>query len=76
MSDLQIPALLGNIVGGVLMVGTAYWYLNLTGGPEVSIDGVEFGTAPQRLTGESPGTSTPVHRRSSEEKGKSADDMV
>ncbi|KAK8848480.1 Formate/nitrite transporter-domain-containing protein [Apiospora arundinis] len=35
-----IPVLLGNIVGGGLMVGVYYWYMYLCGEPEVMIDGV------------------------------------
>jgi len=33
----MIPTLLGNIVGGGLFVGTAYWYLYLTGEGSVNI---------------------------------------
>lgn len=34
----MIPTTLGNIVGGGLFVGTAYWYLYLTGEGGVSVD--------------------------------------
>lgn len=37
-----IPTLLGNLVGGGFFVGTAYWYLYLTG--EVGV-GIDFNTA-------------------------------
>lgn len=71
----QIPALLGNIVGGVLMVGTVYWYLNLTGEPTVVVDGVAY-QEPERLTGYSPGTTSPAHDAASREEKRSADDIV
>ena len=34
----MIPTTLGNIVGGGLFVGAAYWYLYLTGEGDVSVD--------------------------------------
>ncbi|KAF1984963.1 Formate/nitrite transporter [Aulographum hederae CBS 113979] len=37
-----IPALLGNIIGGGLFVGTLYWYLHLHGQPSIEIDGSEY----------------------------------
>jgi len=37
-----IPALIGNIIGGGLFVGSLYWYLHLSSQPEVAIDGVLY----------------------------------
>ncbi|KAK5167450.1 uncharacterized protein LTR77_007149 [Saxophila tyrrhenica] len=73
----MIPALLGNIVGGGLMVGTMYWYLNLTGEPPVAIDGVQFESETAALVGQSAGSGTPARRGSSSEGEKRDDgDMV
>lgn len=59
------------------MVATAYWYLNLTSEPAVLVDGIAYQGDSAPLMGQSPGTTTPARRRSSnEEKGSSADDMV
>ncbi|KAK8091737.1 hypothetical protein PG997_002098 [Apiospora hydei] len=49
-----IPVLLGNIVGGVLMVGVYYWYMYLFGQPEVVIDGAgQHGAAVRQSVGDS-----------------------
>ena len=73
----MIPALLGNIVGGGLMVATMYWYLNLTGEPPVTIDGVPFEGEAEHLTGQSAESGSPERRESSNEgKKAAAEDMV
>ena len=43
-----IPTTLGNMVGGGLFVGTAYWYLYLTGEQAISID-FDIGTLQSAL---------------------------
>ena len=58
----MIASTLGNIVGGGLFVGTAYWYLYLTGEAAVSISfnigaedtAVEGGAGPLRISGQDP----------------------
>lgn len=58
----MIPTALGNIVGGGLFVGTAYWYLYLTGAGAVAIEfdtgtirtAVEAGAGPRVITGQDP----------------------
>ncbi len=73
----MIPALLGNIVGGGLMVGTMYWYLNLTGEAPISVDGVQFESESAPLVGQGANTDTPTRRESSSEsKKESPEDMV
>jgi len=47
----MIPALLGNIVGGGLFVGVVYWYLYLSSGDAVVIDGSSYGGPPMALFG-------------------------
>lgn len=47
----MIPALLGNIVGGGLFVGVVYWYLYLSSGDAVVIDGSSYGGRPTALFG-------------------------
>lgn len=37
-----IPAFIGNVIGGGLLVGAFFWYLHLSGEPEVFIDGAPF----------------------------------
>lgn len=41
-----IPALLGNIVGGGLFVGTYFWYFYLQGADAAAIDGNVFDASP------------------------------
>lgn len=41
-----IPALLGNIIGGGLFVGTYFWYSFLQGSDAQDIDGVSFDAPP------------------------------
>jgi len=67
----MIPALLGNIVGGVLMVGTMYWYLNLTGSGPVLIDGVGYQGETVGLMGRTRGgePATPPSERVANESG-------
>lgn len=74
----MIPALLGNIVGGCLMVATMYWYLNLTGEPPVLVDGVGFGGGTPVVHGRTEGSETPPTRRpsSQEERKGSPEEMV
>lgn len=73
----MIPSLIGNLIGGCLLVATVYWYLNLTGQPPVLVDGVAFQGDTSPLMGRSEGDSTPEeHRSSREEKSRSAENMV
>ena len=74
----MIPALLGNLVGGCLMVATMYWYLNLSGEPPVAVDGVEYEEVTERLMGYPGQTTNPPHSESSSSKGEKgrAEDMV
>jgi formate/nitrite transporter FocA (FNT family) len=37
-----IPALIGNIIGGGIFVGSLYWYLHLSSEENIAIDGVHF----------------------------------
>lgn len=37
-----IPALIGNVIGGGLLVGAFFWYLHLSNEAPVLIDGVAF----------------------------------
>ncbi|KAK8117756.1 formate/nitrite transporter family protein, partial [Apiospora kogelbergensis] len=43
-----VPVLLGNVVGGGLMVGVYYWYMYLAGESEVMVDGVGRGPVMSR----------------------------
>ena len=73
----MIPALIGNLVGGCVLVGTVYWYLNLTGEPRVLIDGVAYSGDTQHLTGQSDDAPSPARSASPDgEKRDSAEDMV
>jgi hypothetical protein len=72
----MIPALLGNIVGGSLMVGTMYWYLNLTGESPVLIDGVGFGVGNEQIEGQAVESGSPASRKSSSQDKKDAVDLV
>lgn len=47
-----IPALIGNIIGGGLFVGMAYWYLHASGEGPVSVDGVLFAADQKPLMGQ------------------------
>ncbi len=73
----MIPALLGNIVGGGLMVATMYWYLNLTGEPPVIVDGVGYDDT-ERLVGREAETDNHTGSESSHggEKKSGLEDMV
>lgn len=65
----MIPTALGNIVGGGLFVGTAYWYLYLTGEGTVNIEfdtgtvrtAVEGGAGPMIISGQDPNTMDNGH---------------
>lgn len=70
----MIPALLGNVVGGCLLVATVYWYLNLTGEGSVEVDGVAYGET-QHFIGRSDDSESPTRRASSNAE-KSAEDIV
>lgn len=73
----MIPSLIGNLIGGCLLVATIYWYLNLTGQPPVLVDGVAFQGSTSPLIGRSEGCSTPGgHRSSHEDKTRSDENMV
>lgn len=73
----MIPSLIGNLIGGCLLVATVYWYLNLTGQPPVLVDGVAFQGNASPLTGRSEEDTTPEeHRSSHDEKRRSAENMV
>lgn len=43
----MIPTLIGNIVGGGVFVGAAYWYLYLTGSDcqDITVDGAHYGAS-------------------------------
>jgi hypothetical protein len=71
----MIPSLLGNVVGGALLVGTLYWYLNLTSEPPVLVDGVGYG-GQRPLEGRSVQASSHDGRASSESKKENPEDMV
>lgn len=62
-----IPALIGNIIGGGLFVGMAYWYLHASGEGPIAVDGVLFAADQKPLIGH---TATPSER-SVEERKKS-----
>lgn len=62
----MIPTGLGNIVGGGLFVGTAYWYLYLTGEDAVAI---EFDTGTIRTAVEGGAGPLTIHGRDPNEGG-------
>lgn len=69
----MIPALIGNIVGGGLFVGVAYWYLYLLGETTpVMIDGVAFGV--DISIGEDVGPRERANRRDNKWEGSSNED--
>lgn len=55
----MIPTALGNMVGGGLFVGTAYWYLYLTGEDHISVDFNIGSLASTLQAGSGPGRSGP-----------------
>ncbi|KAL2069925.1 hypothetical protein VTL71DRAFT_14604 [Oculimacula yallundae] len=64
-----IPALIGNIIGGALMVGAFFYYLHLSGENPVLIDGAPF-VHPSKIhdtdpiaTGSWHGSILPFHRK-------------
>lgn len=69
----MIPSLIGNIIGGGLFVGMAYWYLHVSGeeGP-IAVDGALFAADKEPLMGHH---ATPSER-SVEEDRKKSDDVV
>lgn len=68
-----IPALIGNIVGGALLVGVFFWYLYLAGEGPVSVDGVYFAQDVPLLghNADTPGSSvnSPERQKSASEPG-------
>ncbi|KAK4496493.1 hypothetical protein PRZ48_012473 [Zasmidium cellare] len=86
--DHVVATLIGNIIGGGLFVGAAYWYLHLTNEPPVPIDGVYFSTDKEPLltlgsmpwkSGGGPGPASgdnSPRREDSQEGKKSAEAMV
>ncbi|KAK3622269.1 hypothetical protein LTR56_022317 [Elasticomyces elasticus] len=72
----MIPALLGNLIGGGVFVGVVYWYLHVSSEPSpIPIDGDVYGdSAP--LMGRNIDQSPPNGESESEERKKSAENMV
>jgi len=64
----MIPAALGNILGGGLFVGTAYWYLYLTGEGDIEID---FNIGPLNSAEEAGGPMGSASRGNAPEKVQS-----
>lgn len=68
-----IPALIGNIIGGALFVGMAYWYLHATGAGPIAVDGALYAADQQELLGQD---STPSEGSTEDRKRSEADNMV
>lgn len=66
-----IPALIGNIIGGALFVGMAYWYIHTTGEGPIAVDGALFPADQQPLMGQNGASSV-----GSAEERKKSDDVV
>lgn len=66
-----IPALIGNIIGGGVFVGAAYWCLHASGEGPISVDGALFAADQRTLMGQD---ATPSE--ASVEERKRSDDHV
>lgn len=74
----MIPTALGNMVGGGLFVGTAYWYLYLTGETGVGID-FNIGSLASAMEAGGPmrsGKSTHLKKHSNEPSVKSDGQVI
>lgn len=66
-----IPALIGNIIGGGLFVGMAYWYLHASGEAPIAVDGALYAADQKPLMGHdsTPSEASDERKRSHEAAG-------
>lgn len=66
-----VPALIGNVIGGALFVGAAYWYLHASGEDPVAVDGVLYVADREPLMGQegTPSEGSADERKKSDEPG-------